>query len=122
LRENEFTFQAAMYIVKVAASFLEERTRNEPLFDLIVDSFLMLKSGVSPVLVTRMFDVRFADIEGILPVEEFSKAQKKCVGYLKNGSFDAADISASELRALDSILVPCLSDHLGKDIRLWKSM
>jgi hypothetical protein len=47
---------------------------------------------------------------------------REAVAYLKNGSFDASRTPAAQLKDLDSVLVPCLSDHLGKDIRLWKNM
>ncbi|MCX5749892.1 MAG: DNA repair protein RecO [Candidatus Saganbacteria bacterium] len=122
IREEEHTFQAAMYIIKVVTSFLEDGVKNEALFDLVTDSFFMLKSGVLPLLVTRMFDVKFADLEGILPLQEFSMNERQCVGQMKNGDFDASHFSASDLIHIDKILIPCLSDHLGKDIRLWKSL
>ncbi len=121
IRENEQSLQAALYISKMTVSFLEERVRHDGLFDLVIECLNLLKSGVTPAIVTRIFDVKFADIEGVLPIAKFPEDSMQCVMYLRGGIFDAGRFSAKQLRDVDEVLALCLSDHIGKDIRSWKS-
>ncbi len=122
IRESEQKLQAGMYIAKVLYHFLEETSCNEPLFDATLDCLYMLKAGISPSVVTRIFDIRLADMEGFLPMSEFSSQVRPCVTYLREGNFDSNKFTASDLRDIDIVLMPRMSDHIGKDIRTWKSM
>ncbi len=122
LRESEDALKASLYMSKVLYHFLEDHGRNEELFELMLDSLRMLKFGVAPSLVSRMFDVRFADTEGFLPMKDFSVKSRDCVAYLKNGAFDFRRFTGDDLTEVDAVLSYCISDHIGKDIRNWKSL
>lgn len=121
IREKEESLEAGLYIAKVLFYFLEERVPREPLFDLMLGCLRLLKQGASPASVTRIFDVQLADIEGFLPVERFSPDIRRLLGDVKNGS-DMPDFSEEEIRSIDLVLVPGISEHVGKDVSLWKSM
>lgn len=122
VRQDERGRQAGMYMAKVLYFFLEDRVKDEALFDILIDCLYMLKSGISPDIVTRVFDVRFSDAEGVLPIKDFSNDVVPCVKDLREGNYDAGRFAGIDLKMLDSVLVPLISDHIGKDIRTWKNL
>ncbi|MFA5104993.1 MAG: DNA repair protein RecO [Candidatus Margulisiibacteriota bacterium] len=121
VREKESSLNAGLYIAKVLFYFLEERVPREPLFELMLGSLRLLKHGFDPASVTRIFDVRLADIEGFLPVERFSSDLQCRITGVKSGS-DMPNFSLEEIKNIDLVLAPGISEHVGKDVSLWKNM
>ncbi len=122
IRENESKLKAALYMMKVLYYFLEDNAKNEPLFDMLVESLSMLDNEVPPNIVSRMFDVKFLDIEGLLPFCNFQKEVQPCIRYLKEGSFNSNIFSNDDLQCVDLAVLPIISEHVGKDVSFWKSL
>jgi len=122
IREGEKSLRAGLYMAKIIDWYLEDGMAETSLFNLILDCLYMLKQGVMPQLVTRIFDVRFADIEGFLPSKEFSPAARGFVDGIKSGDPFCHKFTKGDIREIDRVLIPCLCEHLGKDIRIWKSL
>jgi len=123
IREDEYRLNAGLYMVKLLYYFLEERVRNEPLFDLCLGCLRKLKSGADPKVVTRIFDVRLADIEGFLPIEDFSghlRPRLSCI--MDKDATEMPELSQEDLRDIDFVLIPGLCEHVGKDVASWKNM
>lgn len=121
IREKEESLEAGLYIAKVLFYFLEERVPREELFELFLGCLRLLKKGFDPDSVTRIFDVRLADIEGFLPADNFSSDLRHLIGATKSGC-DMPTFSKEEIKNIDLVLVPGISEHVGKDISLWKNM
>ncbi len=121
IREKEKPLKAGLYMAKLIDSYLDEGMIEPDLFLLLLESLRSLKSGVMPQLVTRIFDIRFADIEGFLPFDQFVGEARDFVGGAISGKISTAGVSKMSIREVDRVLMPCLCDHLGKDIRIWKS-
>jgi len=121
IREKEGSLDAGLYIAKVLFYFLEERVPREALFELFLGCLRLLKEGFDPDSVARIFDLRLADIEGFLPVESFSSNLRHRIGGVKSGC-DMPNFSKEEIRNIDLVLVPGISEHVGKDVSLWKNM
>lgn len=121
IREKEPSLQAGMYIARVLYSFLLDRVKNEQLFDLTLDMLRLLKGGAVPGIVTRIFDVKFADLEGFLPLDRFPVDLRPQVEYIRIGELRSCSFSDSNLRDIDDVLAPSMCEHIGKDVRSWKS-
>ena len=121
IREKEKSLKAGLYMSKLIDCYLDEGMIEPELFSLLLESLRSLKSGAMPQLVTRVFDIRFADIEGFLPCDKFlGEARAFVVGAI-TGKLSGARVSKGSIREVDRVLMPCLCDHLGKDIRIWKN-
>lgn len=121
VREKESSLDAGLYITRVLFYFLEEKVPRERLFDLLLGCLRLLKEGADPTSITRLFDVQLADIEGFLPVERFSSDMQCRIAGVKIGS-DAPNFSKEEIRNIDLVLIPGISEHVGKDVSLWKNI
>jgi len=121
LREDEQKLNAGLYMVKVVDAFLIPNIKDEKLFDLLLECLYMLEKGFSPKIVVRIFDVRFSDIGGFLPDKNFLKA-KEFVSCVRAGDLAGVTVSQKEINEIDAILMPGMCEHVGKDIRNWKSL
>lgn len=121
VRESESSLNAGLYMAKVLYYFLEERVPNEPLFNLLLGCLRLLKRGEDPATVTRSFDIRLADIEGFLPVERFPHDLRDRIGDIRSGSSSSV-LSKEEMSVVDLVLVPGISEHVGRDVSLWKAV
>ena len=121
IRESEKALKAGLYMAKVIDCYLEDGMTEEDLFELMLGCLFMLKDGVMPQLVTRIFDIRFADIEGFLPSKDFSPGARIFVDGIRSGARIVHKFTKGDIREIDRVLIPCICDHLGKDIRIWKS-
>lgn len=121
LNQDESSLNAGLYMIKILYSFLEPKIKNEPLFELLKESLYMLKNGESPENTMRIFDIRLADIEGFLPLYNFSKNMQLLISNIKKGNV-SLPISSSQRSEIDSVLAPSLCEHVGKDIRSWKNL
>lgn len=121
LSQDESALNAGLYMVKILYSFLEPKIKNDSLFELLKESLYMLKEGQSPENTIRIFDIRLADIEGFLPLYNFSKNMQLLISNIKKGDV-SLPISSSQRCEIDSVLVSSLCEHVGKDIRSWKNL
>lgn len=122
IREKEATLKAGMYIIKIIDSFLEERAKNQQLFDLLLECLNMLKSGVSPSAVTRIFEIRLADLEGFLPLEKMPGCVRSGIDSIRAGDIKYDIFTRGDLADIDMVMAPCFYEHIGKDINIWKTL
>ncbi len=122
LRENEGKLSAGYYMARILYYFLEERAGNEELFILTINCLKSLEAGDDPRHVERAFDIRFADLEGFLPLKSFPSDIIGVVEGIKDGRSGDVSLSRDQIMGIDMIMMPCLCEHVGKDIRSWKSM
>lgn len=121
VREKERSLGTGLYMARVLYYFLEERVPHAALFGLFLECLKALKRGDDPDSVARMFDLRLADIEGFLPIERFSSELRSRINSVQAGP-DTPRFSREEMENIDLVLVPGISEHVGKDVSLWKNM
>jgi len=122
LRESEATLRSGMYMVNVASSFLEDRAKNTQLFELLLECFYMRKSGIKPYVATRIFDIKFADIEGFLPLEKLPSIVRGSIETIRRGDFEDNIFTKRDIAEIDMVMAPCFYEHIGKDINIWKRL
>ena len=120
IRASEARLNTGLYIARVLYCFLEERVRDEGLFLLTLECLRMLKAGDPPAVVARIFDVRFADMEGFLPLGDFPPELKPRLDDLRAGRVSVSGLCQKDLTIIDTVLMPKLCEHVGKDVSGWK--
>ncbi len=121
IREKEASLNAGLYMAKVLFYFLEEKVPHEKLFGLFLDSLRLLDRGALPASVTGIFDVKLADMEGFFPEHRFSEEMTGLLSAIRSGTH-TADIPEETIKNIDLLLAPGISEHVGKDVSLWKAV
>ncbi len=67
LREELWRASYGYYIAELVDSFNEERSENQPLFDLLIDAFRLLSSESELPVVVRFFELHMLDLVGYRP-------------------------------------------------------
>ncbi len=67
MREELWRASYGYYLSELVDSFTEERIENEPLFDLLVESYRRLGEGNDPFTVVRFFELHLLDLVGYRP-------------------------------------------------------
>jgi DNA repair protein RecO (recombination protein O) len=127
LREDRDKINAGVYFIKLIDMATEDRQRNEGLFDLLLCSLRLLAGQADPVVLSRAFEVKFCDTEGLLPSNEMLEKRYKKLPALVSAlgrvfEVGKAEISEKDLEISGKIFKELISDQIGKDIRRYKSV
>ncbi len=77
LREDIDKLKAGIYFIRLVDAGTEVGQKNEDLFNLILESLYLLKDSFNKSLLTKIFEIKFMDVEGFFPTLD------KCVSCSK---------------------------------------
>jgi len=127
IREDKDKLNAGAYILRLIDASTEERQRNDQLFDLLLESLHYLEKGKDMNRLMRAFEVKFCLVEGFLPTDEI--LEKK---YIRlplvidrlRGNYEEGnrELNEKDLAVSGKILKELISDHIGKDVRRFRSV
>jgi DNA repair protein RecO (recombination protein O) len=67
IREDILKTSYAYYFVELIDALTEEKDKNEEIFDLLLNSFNLLKSEHSPKRISRVLEIRLLMLSGLMP-------------------------------------------------------
>jgi len=90
IREDILKTSYAYYFVELVDALTEEKDKNEEMFDILLDSFVLLKSEHSPKRISRILEIRLLMLSGLMPRLD------RCV--LCSSEIDFGNLSFNKIR------------------------
>jgi DNA repair protein RecO (recombination protein O) len=122
LREKKDTLNSGFYLVKLVDIITEDRQQNDALFELLLEALNALNEGMDPKILSRAFEARVCDVEGLLPSDamlERTYSRLPFVVKALRGKFNKAinGITDKDFDVSGKVFRMILSDHAGKDVK-----
>ena len=91
LRNNSRKYYSALYILELVKEFTEENDKNEPLFDLFINTLYEMTNKGDPTVNTIAFEVQMLALLGYLPEMSHCVNCKAKVDAKRFSSFSASE-------------------------------
>lgn len=118
LREDAGRLRTGLYFIKLVDLTTEERQSNEGLFDLLLNSLMILRGFGDLNRLERYFEVKLVEVEGLFPnlgKMKVNSRLKSAIDGLKANDIDV-EYDKEPLKGVENMFRRIIGEHIGRDL------